>query len=148
MTGSTSVTPAMLARAAASGAAGAAFSVTKHPVAARRIGLAIAAGVGAAATYLSATQGLPFADDQPETSDRADGSADADPLPLPAAIGLGAGTFVVGVVVSELGIKAQAGLERWGSRTVGNPRLVVGLASALTSLGIDLVEKRLGGVDA
>lgn len=132
------ITPTMIARAAALGAAGAALSVTKNPRLVRGLSLATAAGLGGFAAYATATGDLgPLAQDEGGEARALEGR------PLPQALALGLGVAAVSAGVSELGVRAQGGLERWADRTTGRPRLAVALVTAATSLVMDVVEQRV-----
>lgn len=134
------LTPASLARALGSGVAGASVSAERNPRALRALGIASAVAIGGLAAAASSGKVDPsglFGEDT-ETPGAAPATA-----PLPVALGIGAGVAAVVAGVSEVGIRGQAGIERWADRRTGHPRLVVGLVSAAASLGIDLVERRV-----
>lgn len=122
------ITPGVLARAAATGAAGAALSADRHPGVVRGLGLAVSAGAGMWVA-LAAGGVIPRAD--PEEG----------PAPPAVAIALGVGIFAVAAGASEVGLRGQRRLEQWADRACGRPRLTVGLLSAGLSLAVDVAER-------
>ncbi|WP_068260603.1 hypothetical protein [Janibacter limosus] len=133
----------VLARATATGLIGAAMSAERHPVAMRRMGLVVAAGLGAVA-------GLAAAGIVPLT-DREDGQrldqAEGERSPI-AAAALGVATFALTAGVSEVGLRTQRRFERWADAAFGRPRLAVGLANGAISIVLDLADDRIGPDEA
>lgn len=126
------ITPGALARAAATGLAGAALSVEHRPRLVRGLGLATAVGVGAyAALAASGAVPAPGVEEGEEPLDLSPGAA--------AALGLG--IFALTAGASEVGVRAQGSLERWAARVNGHPRLTIGVLTGALSLAVDVAEQ-------
>lgn len=148
----TARTGTILARAAASGLAGAALSVERHTALSRGLGLAFSAGLGVFAALAAGNAvALPSSVGPTDgtaggghaaTPDESAGPATVDtPRSPAAAVALGLGIFALSAGASELGLRAQRRLERWAGRTTGRPRLTIGLLTGAASLGIDLIDR-------
>lgn len=135
------VTPQMIARSVALGAAGAALSARDQTRLLRWLGLAASAGVGGAVAW-----GLRTARIEGEGVAAPDGATSprsTEPVSIPVAVGAGLGVALATAVMSEVGIRGQAWVEDRAERTVGHPRLVVGVGTALLMLVMEVVEQRL-----
>lgn len=134
------LTGEMLGQAAATGLAGAALSVDRHPRSVRALSLVLATAAGTwTGLAASGVVARPATDEQPKGEQPA--ATSEGPASPAKAIALGAGIFALTAGAGEVGIRMQSRFERWAEESFGRPRLAVGITTGALSLAIDVAAR-------